>query len=169
MEKNLRNSRVSPLLAEREQLAASTNKRLHEALDRFEQNCLKVIPLGTKLSLRNLALEAGVNKDTPFSRYKNISVLAGNYRFPEIVARFKKLKSQVEISANKNNLKNQLTELRETIREYEKKFIKQCRVINEQDYRIVELETYCRELELQNSDLRKQKLNIIKFSNSNKE
>lgn len=163
MMKETANKTIEPLLIERKERAIETNKRLHQALDRFDKNCLQVIPANSKLSLRNLALEAGVNKDTPFSRYKKDSDRAGNYRFPEIVSRFEELKAKTEDRNRKNSSKNQIDELRNIIKDYERKFIQQARIANEQDQRIIELENNCRELESTIVKLKQDKLKILKI------
>jgi hypothetical protein len=163
MMKKVSNKKIVPLLVERKERAEDTNKRLHQALDRFEHNRLEVIPVNSKLSLRNLAIEAGVNKDTPFSRYKKGSISAGTYRFPEVVARFKEIKAKAEGRNQKNGFKNQIDELRNTIHDYENKFLQQARIANQQDQRIIELEKYCRDLESQISNLRQEKSKVLKF------
>lgn len=155
--------KIEPLLAERKKRAKETNKRLHEALDRFEIGSLLRIPVNSKLSIRNLAIEATVNKDTPFSRYKESSNLVGKYRFPSVVKRFKEIKARIELKNKKFKPQNRIAKLQNTIRDYEDKFVKQARITNLQNQRIVELEKYCRDLENQLSILRSEKPKVLKF------
>jgi hypothetical protein len=65
--------RFKALLKQRADSAELTRARLDGALDRFERNELTILPPGSKLTLRNLALEAAVSKDTPLSRYPQIT------------------------------------------------------------------------------------------------
>jgi hypothetical protein len=74
--------------------AEQTAAKLMRALDRFEFGGLKRVPVGSKLTRLNLAKEADVAKDTPFSHYRQPHPKAGAYRFPDIVERFKRLRKQ---------------------------------------------------------------------------
>lgn len=150
-------------LAENKVETTGVNKKLHAALDRFEQNRLEVVNPGSKLSLRSLALEAGVNKDTPFSRYKKDTPFYRKYRYPEIVSRFNEIKNK--LTKETKNKTSEIEKQKALISNYESKFLQQARVINQQDERIVELERYSRELEAQIKKLKQEALKLVKYDN----
>jgi hypothetical protein len=83
------------LLRHSAETAERTRMNLHRALDRFEHGKLINLPPGSKLTLRNLALEAGTDKNTPISRYGKSHPKAGEYRFPDVVERYVKLKARL--------------------------------------------------------------------------
>lgn len=150
------------LLEQRVESSERTGLRLQQALDRFENGQLITLPPGSKLTIRNLALEAQVSKDTPLSRYRKDQPHGGDYRFPEIVARFNKLKSEKAARSTTNNLNEaKLQELRQIVESLQEKNLLLARANNQLDARAVELERRCRELEEQNGRLRQENMKVV--------
>ena len=155
------------LLQQRAESSERTRLKLHQALDRFEHDHLLILPLDSKLTIRNLALEADVSKDTPLSRYRKDQPNGGDYRFPDIVARFNKLKTRKPNRLSNNDLKEtKIQELRQIIESLQEKNLLLARANNQLDIRAVELERRCRELEEQNVRLRQECLKIVPFVRS---
>jgi hypothetical protein len=155
------------LLQQRAESSEPTRLKLHHALDRFEHDQLLILPPGSKLTIRNLALEADVSKDTPLSRYRKDQPNGGDYRFPDIVARFNKLKTRKHTRPSGNNLKEaKIQELRQIIESSQEKNLLLARANNQLDIRAVELERRCRELEEQNARLRQECLKIVPYVRS---
>lgn len=92
-----KNKRGSHLADLKKQEAEQTAEKLTKALDRFEYGGLERLPEGSKLTRLNLAKEAGVARETPFSRYRQDHPKAGEYRFPEVVERFKRLRKKGKV------------------------------------------------------------------------
>lgn len=136
------------MLRERAMSAESTRKKLDAALDRFQHNKLEKLPAGSKLTVRNLAIEAGVSKDTPLSRYPKGHQKAGEYRFPEIVRRFRKLKAKKTVP--RPNAKDEI------IKELKADNLKLARANNQLDAENLELKREKRELEEANAQLREE-------------
>ncbi len=152
------------LLQQRAESSERTRLKLHQTLDRFEHDQLLILPPGSKLTIRNLALEAEVSKDTPLSRYRKDQPNGGDYRFPDIVARFNKLKARNTTRPSSNDLKEvKIQELRQIIESLQEKNLLLARANNQLDTRAVELERRCRELEEQNARLRQECLKIVPF------
>jgi len=150
------------LLQQRAESSERTRLKLHQALDRFEHDHLLILPPGSKLTIRNLALEADVSKDTPLSRYRRDQPNGGDYRFPDIVARFNKLKTRKHTRPSGNDLKEaKIQELRQIIESLQEKNLLLARANNQLDIRAVELERRYRELEEQNARLRRERLKIV--------
>ena len=155
------------LLQQRAESSEQTRLKLHQTLDRFEHDQLLILPPGSKLTIRNLALEAEVSKDTPLSRYRKDQPNGGDYRFPDIVARFNKLKARKATRPSSNDLKEaKIQELRQIIESLQEKNLLLARANNQLDIRAVELERRCRELEEQNARLRQECLKIVPFVRS---
>jgi exonuclease VII small subunit len=155
------------LLQQRAESSERTRLKLHQALDRFEHDQLLILPPGSKLTIRNLALEADVSKDTPLSRYRKDQPNGGDYRFPDIVTRFNKLKTRKPTRPSSNNLKEvKIQELRQIIESLQEKNLLLARANNQLDIRAIELERRCRELEEQNARLRQECLKIVPFVRS---
>jgi exonuclease VII small subunit len=155
------------LLQQRAESSERTRLKLHQALDRFEHGQLLILPAGSKLTIRNLAQEAEVSKDTPLSRYRKDQPNDGDYRFPDIVARFNKLKARKHTRQSRNDLKEaKIQELRQLIESLQEKNLLLARANNQLDIRAVELERRCRELEEQNVRLRQECLKIVPFVRS---
>jgi hypothetical protein len=133
------------LLTERADSAENTRMQLDQALDRFANNSLIHLPPESKLTVRNLATEAGVNKDTPLSRYPKGHPKAGNHRFPLVVKRFKKLKKKVTPPVDTKDEDNQ--KLRERIKEQDLQILLSARANNQLDAENVEVKRRCDELE----------------------
>jgi exonuclease VII small subunit len=161
------NRQFEALLQQRAESSERTRLKLHQALDRFEHDQLLILPQGSKLTIRNLAQEAEVSKDTPLSRYRNDQPNGGDYRFPDIVARFNKLKARKTTRPASNDLKEaKIQELRQIIESLQEKNLLLARANNQLDIRAVELERRCRELEEQNARLRQECLKIMPFVRS---
>jgi exonuclease VII small subunit len=155
------------LLQQRAESSECTRLKLHQAIDRFEHDQLLILPPSSKLTIRNLALEAEVSKDTPLSRYRKDQPNGGDYRFPDIVARFNKLKTRKPTGPSSNDLKEaKIQELRQIIESLQEKNLLLARVNNQLDIRAVESERRCRELEEQNARLRQECLKIVPFARS---
>jgi exonuclease VII small subunit len=155
------------LLQQRTESSERTRLKLHQALDRFEHDQLLILPPGSKLTIRNLAQEAEVSKDTPLSRYRKDQPNGGDYRFPDIVARFNKLKARKTTHPSSNDLKEaKIQELRQIIESLQEKNLLLARANNQLDIRAVELERRCRALEEQNARLRQECLKIAQFVRS---
>jgi exonuclease VII small subunit len=156
------NRQFKALLQQRAESSERTRLKLHQALDRFEHNQLLTLPPGSKLTIRNLALEAEVSKDTPLSRYRKDQQHAGDYRFPDIVVRFNKLKARKPTRPSNNDLKEaKIQQLRQVIESLQEKNLLLARANNQLDIRAVESERRCRELEEQNAKLRQECLKIV--------
>ena len=158
------------LLQQRADSAERTSRRLHEALDRFEQNNLTYLPKDSKLTVRNLALEAGVNKDTPLSRYPRRHPNAGRYRFPDVVDRFRELIAKKVKPPIEERKKNKIQELQEIIKNKNERELLSARVNNQLDaenvalkHRNHELEEEVVRLREENAELRQGKMTIVTF------
>jgi hypothetical protein len=155
------------LLQQRAESSERTRLKLRQALDRFEHDQLLILPPGSKLTIRNLALEADVSKDTPLSRYRKDQPNGGDYRFPDIVAWFNKLKARKPTRPSSNDMREaKIQELRQIIESLQEKNLLLARANNQLDIRAVELERRCRELEEQNARLRRECLKIVPFVRS---
>ncbi len=168
------NSRMRALLEQRTDSARQTLLILQGALDRFEKNSQVVVPVGTKLTIRTLAQEAGVSKDTPLSRFRKGQAQAGEFRFPDVVARFHKLKegngSEQPAKAKKrpqDKREARIHELNQSVADYKRKLLQHDRVLNELDAEVVELRERCRQLTEQNAGLRQNQLKVIPFTSPN--
>ena len=156
--------RFEALLKQRADSAELTRARLNGALDRFERNELTILPPGSKLTLRNLALEAAVSKDTPLSRYRADHSNAGSYRFPDIAARFRQLKAHGTVNPSTcDSRKPKIQQLRVTIAALEEKIVLLARVNNQLDAEAGDLKQRCRELTAENARLRQQAIKAIAF------
>ena len=108
-----------------------------------------------------------MSKDTPLSRYRKDQPNGGDYRFPDIAARFNKLKAQKTTRPSSNDLKEaKIQELRKIIESLQEKNLLLARANNQLDTRAVELERRYRELEEQNARLRQECLKIVPFVRS---
>lgn len=129
--------RVQALLHNRSQSMERTRVKLHYALDRFEHGTLANLPGGTRLTVRSLAVEAGVSKDTVVSRY-----LAGDkkdqLRYPEILERMrglkdKQLKHSIPKIVKKRSADEEVGRLRRNMHEINELNVLQARRINDLD------------------------------------
>lgn len=98
-----KNNRGAHLADLKKREAEQTAEKLTKALDRFEHGGLERLPEGSKLTRLNLATEAGVARETPFSIYRKDHPNAGAYRFPEVVERFKRLRKKDKQAPEPNN------------------------------------------------------------------
>jgi hypothetical protein len=89
-----KNKRGAHLADLKKREAEQTAERLMKALDRFEHGGLENLKEGSKLTRLNLAAEAGVARETPFSRYRQDHPNAGACRFPKVVERFERLRAK---------------------------------------------------------------------------
>lgn len=153
------------LLQQRADSYERTRLELHAALDRFEHGQLIHTPRGSKLTLRNLALEAGgKSKDTPLSRYPKNHPRAGEYRFPDIVERYHKLKARKNLRQfNVDPKDEKIQELYQMIKSQKEDNVLLARSNNELDAENYELKRRNKELEEQLGKLRKEGLKVIKF------
>jgi hypothetical protein len=142
-----RRKKGSKLADWKRQQSEHTHEHLDAALDRFEAGDLSHVPKNQKLTRLALAKEAGVARDTPFSRYRSGHAKASEYRFPEIVRRFELLRKKSSEREPKRSAKEEITELRGTVGHLDDRLKASRRVINAQDIRIVELELKNRDLE----------------------
>ncbi|MCI0557099.1 MAG: hypothetical protein MN733_01280 [Nitrososphaera sp.] len=150
------------MLQQRADSSEHTRIELHRALDRFEHDKPINLPPSSKLTIRNLALEAGVSKDTPLSRYRKDQPKAGEYRFPDIVDRFSKLKAKKSTRPSTDDLREaKIQELRQTIEALEEKIRLLARTNNQLDAEVHEMRWRCRELEEQNVRLRRENIKIL--------
>lgn len=145
--------RIEGMLKERADSAENTRLRLDAALARFEKGDLDVLPAGSKLTVRNLAAEAKVSKDTPLSRYPKGHPKSKDYRFPEIVSRFRKLKEKNAKPEEKEDL---VIKLRKRNKELENQIQQSAQANNLLDAENVELLSRNRELEENNVRLREE-------------
>jgi hypothetical protein len=153
------------MLKQRADSAERTRKDLEEALDRFDKGKLQKHPAGTKLTLRTLAIESGHSKDTPLSRYRKGEPNAGEYRFPVIASRFKKLTSKQTQDKEKETL---IQRQQRRIDELKSQFLQSVRANNLLDAENVELKRRNRELEEdkvrlseENAQLRRSEMKIV--------
>lgn len=142
------------LLQQRADSAEGTSRKLHEALDRFEQGKSKAVPAGSKLTIRNLAAEAGVSKDTPLSRYPKGRPGGGSYRFPSVVERFNELKLKLTPRQAVEGEEGELKRLRGRIKELERALLMSARANNLLDAETLTLKGRNIELEEDNARLR---------------
>lgn len=142
-----RKNRATKLKDWKRRQSEDTRKRLDDALDRFESGKLVNLPRGQKLTRKALAAEAGVSADTPFARYRLGHPQAGQYRFPEVVWRFKLLRKKALPRNSSLSLKKQVTELKVTNKHLGVQLRASRTVVNAQDIRIGELELRIREIE----------------------
>lgn len=155
---------VTALLEQRKSSAERTRVRLLEALDRFEQGALVNLPPGSKLTVRNLAAEAKVSKDTPLSRYPKGHLNAGEYRFPEVVAKFNLLKEKLLDRPEVQNPKDRkISELRGVIKSLREQLVLAHRVNNQLDAELYEEKRHSRDLEEQLGKLRQGSLKVVQF------
>jgi hypothetical protein len=131
----------------KKQEAKRTEEQLGEALDRFESCDLLHLPKGTKLTRLNLALEAEVSKDTPFSRYRAGHPNAGEYRFPKIVNRFIRLRRKRSPKVKEPTTGNEVKELKAQVEELKMMLSASRSVVNAQDIQIDDLKRRCQDLE----------------------
>lgn len=158
--------RIEGLLKQRAKSAENTCLKLHEALDRFEHHKLVRAKAGSKLTVRSLAYEASdpsgkhpISKDTPLSKYPKGHPRAGEYRFPDVVRRFRKLTGKQEQKERKKGL---IQKLRETIRNLRKHLLASARANNLLDAENVELKRRNRELEEANARLREENARLTR-------
>lgn len=156
--------RIAALLEQRARSAESTRLRLHQALDRFEHDQLVNLPRGMKLTVRNLAAEAEVSKDTPLSRYRGGRRGRGEYRFPDVAARFISLKEKLARRPAAGHSKDvKIQELREVIKVLREQLLLAHRVNNRLDAEVYEKTRRVRELEEHIAKVRRDNLKVIKF------
>ncbi len=124
-----------------------TNAQLNEALGRFKSGKLMRLPKGAKLTRLNFATEAGVSKDTPFSRFRQGHPKAGEYRFPQVVDQFKRLREKLRAKPKEEARDEEIAKLKVTNAELERMLYASRCVVNAQDIKIDNLERRCRELE----------------------
>jgi hypothetical protein len=141
---------MAALLEERAESAERTGRKLSDALDRFQNHKLVNLKAGAKLTVRNLAIEAKVSKDTPFSRYRNGQANAGEYRFPYIV--------------DKNPRDNKIRELRQLLKAKDKLLLSQARAINQLDAELYDTKNRNQELEDQLAQLIRENMKVISIS-----
>lgn len=128
-------------------------KSLLEALDRFKANRLKVLPKGSKLTRLNLAIEGGVSKDTPFSRYRKDHQRAGQYRFPAVTKQFFALREKR--NTKPRNLKHliEIKELKTKLEGLELSLTLSRSVVNALDTEVDNLRIRTKEFDELNSSL----------------
>jgi hypothetical protein len=155
--------RFKAMLRERAKSARRTGTRLDKALDRFERNQLKKIPSGSKLTVRNLALEAEVSKDTPLSRYPKSHKKKGKYRFPKVVVRFKELKIKLAGKPSvKERKRTESQRLRDIIKEKDEQILLSARANNVLDAKNSDLENRNRDLEKEVTRLREENARLTR-------
>lgn len=155
------------LLAHRRESVEKTRVRLHQALDRFEHRQLINLPRDSPLTVRNLAAEAEVSKDTPLSRCRKGQ--SGEYRFPDIVARFRALQKKLRGAPTPKSPKDRkIQELREVIKDVKEKLLAACRVNNQLDAERYEDKRRIKELEGLVTKLRREGLKVIPFDKKGK-
>src|SRR5258708_70154 len=108
-----------------------TRENLNAALGRFESGKLINFRKGQKLTRLALAMEAGVAQDTPFSRYRSGHTKEGQYRFPEVVARFEALRRKLSRNTGAVSLREKVKELKQTNRYLSVRLEANRRVVNE--------------------------------------
>jgi chromosome segregation ATPase len=114
------------------------------------------------LTIRNLAAEAEVSKDTPLSKYREDHPQAGEYRFPKVEARFNTLKKKLHDGPGPENIKDRkIKELRERNEELEEQLVLSHRANNKLDTELYEKDRYIRELEEQATTLRRDSLRVL--------
>jgi hypothetical protein len=124
-----------------------TGEELNKALDRFECGKPIRIPKGSKLTRLNLAAEAGLSRDTPFSRYRKGHPKAGEFRFPQAVARFNRLRAKSRSKSKGKIAADEIALLKTTVAELEGSLTASRWVVNAQDVEIDRLKRRCDELE----------------------
>lgn len=124
-----------------------TGEELDKTLDRFESGKLIRIPKGSKLTRSNLAAEAGLAKDTPFSRYRKGHPKAGEFRFPHAVARFDSLRAKSRPKPKEKTGLNEIAKWKTAFTELEGVLAASRRVVNAQDIEIDKLKRSRGELE----------------------
>jgi hypothetical protein len=148
-----------------------TSVHLNEALDRFKSGKLIRLPRGSKLTRLNLATEAGVSKDTPFSRYRKGHPKGGEYRFPQVVDEFIHLRQKRRAAPKGKTETNEITKLKATNAELESMLFASRCVVNAQDIEIVNLRRRSEELENLYSAMAEERTNleaeIIKLKRQN--
>lgn len=110
---------LTALLKERRERAERTRITLHRALDRFESHRTVNVPVGTKLTVRTLAEEAYVSKDTPLSKHRRGQHLS-QYRFPDVVERFNRIKEKSKDKKQNMSVERQLRNDIENLYNYTK-------------------------------------------------
>lgn len=114
-------TQIQPLLAYKQRQSEQTRLTLHLALDRFERGQCKVLAPGTKLTVRSLASEARVSKDTILARISAGRPQGGAYRFPDVVSRLKDLQAtQQQARARARRQEKQRAVLKEKEEDNEK-------------------------------------------------
>lgn len=168
MRASVKQKRIAPLLEERAASAEQTRRNLDAALDRFRHHKLIRLRKGAKLTVRNLALEAGVSKDTPLSRFPKGHPKAGEHRFPGVVARFREMKAGPLPPPLADPRDEKISELRQTIKTKDSQLIAQARTINRQDQDLYETRERNLELESQNAQLRREAMKVISIGGRKK-
>lgn len=139
--------RGSHLLDWKKKESEKTGEELDKALDRFKSGKLIRLPKGSKLTRSNLAAEAGVAKDTPFSRYRKGHPKARQYRFPQVVERFNSLREKKRAKPKGKTGTDEIARWKNTAEELDAMLCASRRVVNAQDIEIDKLRRRCRELE----------------------
>lgn len=146
------------LLKNREQTAERTRVSLQHALDRFEHCQLLRLPEDSKLTVRNLAEEADVAKDTAFARHQKGHQHEGQHRFPDVVARFAELKRKLKKRhiPKQDPRENQIAQIRERVTEMDQWIVK-LNIANETlSHENYELKKKIEEIRDQNEKLRQE-------------
>jgi hypothetical protein len=113
------------------------------------------------LTLRNLGLEAGKDKNTAISRYREPHPNAGQYRFPDVAGRYIKLKARLANPKPSGNQKDEkIRELREAIKIKDEELLLSARVNNQLDAENSELKRKKRELENEVARLRQENMKL---------
>lgn len=111
----------------------------------------------------------GKSKDTPLSRYGKGHPKAGQYRFPDVAARFHKLKAKGPPPQREIDPKDKkIQELREVVRSQDEKILMLARVNNELDAENVDLKRRNKELEEQINRLRNESMKVVTFKRKGK-
>ncbi len=148
------------MLRNRLESVERTRTRLHYALDRFQLGTLQTLPQGTSLTIRSLAVEAEVNKDTIISRNA-----ANHRRYEEIIKRLRELQEKLRRPRVQQRARRDDTieRLHRKIDELNELNVMQARMIDELDSKVQELERDKRQLE---ENIRAEPNKIIMYQNS---
>jgi hypothetical protein len=133
---------------------------------------LEILPKHSKLTRLNLATEAGVSRDTPFSRYRSGHEKAGQYRFPQVTTEFFTFRQKKKLKPKDAKYRAEVQSLKIKTAELERLLALSRGVANALDaeldnsaIKVKELETLtselaaqCEELKMEIMRLRKQKL-----------
>jgi hypothetical protein len=128
-------------------------KSLLAALDRFKSKRLEVVPQGSKLTRLNLAIEGGVSRDTPFSRYKKDHEKAGQYRFLSVTKQFFDLREKRNAKPKDLKQRDAIKELKVTVSELEHSLATSRSVANALDAELDQTRIRTKELEELSSSL----------------